>query len=226
MKLGMLFAILALQVLFFSGCATSKSYQISPDFSSRSGEPRRVGIVFDVHIYTQNGEDSKRSEQSLKYFEEASVRELTNNGYAVTVLPFSDDLRMLLAQYKHTRGVMVRPFSDNQGKVDGLAPLTGMVPVLGKEDIDGIVIVNGIDHLPTSTAVVGGLALSALTGVYWGANAIAYADFALLDKAGRIVFYDSRHGENYNLTNEESVFKVSSELASDLNIARQPNRVQ
>ena len=220
MKSGMQFAVVAM-ALSFAGCATQKPYQFTPELNNQSGEMKKIGVVFDVHIYASNGEDADRSAQSRKIFEDTSVRELVNKGYAVSVLPLDDDLRTLSTQYQNTRGSIARPFSDTKGEVKDLMPLAGMPPVLAKTDVDGIVFVDGVESDPSRASVIGGLALGALTGFFSVPTVTSYADIAVLDKSGKIVFYDRRFGQNYNFSDDVIVSNVLSDFANDLATAQQ-----
>lgn len=210
-----------------AGCATSQ-YQASSEFSGHAGELKKIGIVTDIRIYAAGGLAAEKSAQSAKDFEAASLQNLADKGYAVTVLPLDDDLRTVLTQYQAVRNNIAKPFSASGGKVAGLAPIPGAAALAAKTNVDGIVILNGMDSVVNSTAFTAGLVGSILMGAAGAGpqEPIGYADIAILDKTGKITFYDGRNGTQVNLTNADGVADVVSAFANDLVVARQPAKAQ
>lgn len=217
------FAGLLLAALL-SGCAGTP-YMATSDFSGHAGELKKIGVVTDIRIYTPGGLAADRSAQSMKDFEAVSVQDLTDKGYVVTVLPLDDGLRAVLTQYQAVRQRIERPFDSSGGQIEGLAPIPGAAAAVAQANVDGIVIVCGVDHLMSGMAFGASLAGRVLTQ---GALApstrepIGYADFAILDKTGRITFYDGRSGTQVNLTNADGVGDIASAFAKDMVLARQP----
>ena len=148
--------------------------------------------------------------------------------YTVTVLALDDDLRAVLGQYHTVRDSIARPFHSSDGQIEGLAPIPGAAAIAAKANLDGIVIVSGEDGLVNGTAFTAGLIGSTFTnGALTGPQEpVGYADFAILDKSGRITFYAGRNGTQVNLTNADGVADVVSAFANDLIVASQPVKAQ
>ncbi len=221
-------------VAFVSGCATHKS-QAVPDFGRQAGQLKKIGVVVDAQVNYRSFGGNKSTElsaQASKNLEAAAVRELTARGYSATVLPENDETRAFLGQYKDIRGDLYRPFRETGGEIAGVEPVPGVARLAKKAGVDSIVIVTAED---SATSV--GLKLVAVA-VFVGVVAIAVldpwrlangnflffdrgsrkntefnADFAVLDKNGKIMFHER---SSLSLADKHSIALASATFADDV----------
>ena len=235
MKANMVFFSLVLGSLI-AGCSSSTSYHVSKDYRSQAPKLKKVGVVIaqteilNLGLGNYTWPDFEKSAQSKKFFESAAVMEFNRKGYAAVLLPIDDDLRALIKQYDNTRPYILYLYSTNiitgnpmakgdKGEFDTIPSLKSTVPVLTRAGVDAIAIIWASSQISTS----GRTALSITTAVFGVVvpHGKTYGELALLDKSGKIVFFKLKKGKNYNLTEEDSVSRICSELVSDLEAIKQ-----
>ena len=204
-----------------AGCSFSKFYHVSNDSKCQGPKFKKVGVVIaqaEIFNLSASGFASpnfEKSAQSMKLFESAVVNEFNRKGFLAVLLPVDDDLRALIKQYDNTR-----PNFQQEWDIDTIPNLQATVPVLTRAGVDAIAIIWALDHISTA----GRKALNVTSNVimfFLGGGAVvlngeAYGELALLDKSGKLAFFNLKKGKNYNLTEEESVSSFCSALVNDL----------
>ncbi|HEY5999523.1 MAG TPA: hypothetical protein VI078_09540 [bacterium] len=211
--LGVFLALLA------AGCASPQSHVVSAGFTGRLGEAKRVGVaVADAQIYRLEAAgglvwDAAGSGTCRERLQRAVAREVAGRGLIAVELTVDDEVQALLKEYQQARGAILDPFAASGGQIAGVAPLPAAVRVASREALDAVVIVSGRDHVSTAgrQAMMGALLLLGVVG----GKGLAYADLALIDPSGAVLFYDRKRGSQYNLTREDDVGNVCAELVGD-----------
>lgn len=210
-------------VILATGCAAPKSSLTSADYQDRAGRIRKVGVVvaegriMDLGAgggVALNPEATKRCTANTAA---AAKQSIEGRGYEVVLLPLDDDTRALLSDYMKVRGEITMPFPSNQGKIEGLPPLAAVPAATTRSGADAIVFVGALDHVSTGgrKAMMGALLLLGWSGGHGN----AFADLAVVDGSGRIIFYDRKFGSNYTLTEDDDVQKVVGNLVAGLPLA-------
>lgn len=225
MKASMVFFFLILASLM-TGCLSSRSYQPFMDYRSQAPKLKRIGVVIaqaeilNLGAGNDTWPDFEKSAQSKIFFESAVVNEFNRKGYAAVLLPIDDDLRALIKQYDNTR-----PNFQQDRDIYTTPNLQSTVPVLTRADVDAIAIIWALDHISTAGRkalnVTSNIILFILGTGGVVLNGETYCELALLDKSGKLIFFKLKKGKNYNLTEEDSVSRICSELVSDLETIQQ-----
>ena len=220
MKRSIVLSFVLLMAGLAAGCASGKSSLKSQDIADRVESIKRVGvIVAEARIYNLGAGGSKEfnpdaSERCEKCAESAALKSLVDRGYVAVLIPLDDDVRALLSDYAKARGDISTPFQSNQGKIEGVPLLACAPQTCAKNDVDGVVFVGAVDHVSTGgrKALLGAMAVFGITG----GQGIAYADLSVVDRTGKLLYYDQKSGTNYSLTDDSNVLKVYGELVAGL----------
>ncbi len=196
------------------GCS-SASYHVSKDYKGQAQKLKKVGVViaqaeiFNLSVFGYALPDFEKSAQSKKFFESAVVSEFSRNGYSVVLLAIDDDLRALIKQYDNTR-----PNIHQDWDIDTIPNLQSSVPVVTRAGVDAIAIIWALDNISTSVRKVW---MGAMAAIFLSVPpGKAYVELTLLDQSGKRLFYDLKISRSRNLTEEDYVSSICSELVSDL----------
>jgi hypothetical protein len=205
-----------------AGCSSSKSYHVSKDYKGQAPTLRKVGVVIaqaEIRNLSLSGyryalPDIDKSAQSKKFFESAIVNEFNRKGYSAVLLAIDDDLRALINQYDNTR-----PNIHQDWDIDTIPNLPSTVPVITRADVDAVAIIWALDNISTNARktmnIVSWVLLQPTPGGKY------FGELLLLDKSGKRLFYNLKTGTEYNLTEEDDVSRICSELVSDLEAIKQ-----
>jgi len=219
MKANAIYVSLVLASLMM-GCSSSTSYRVSKDYRGQAPQLKKIGVVvaqaqiLNLSVLGFALPDSEKSAQSAKLFESAVLSEFSLKGYSVVLLAIDDDLRALINQYNSTRQNIHQEWD-----IDTIPNLKSTVPVLTRAGVDAVAIIWALDKISTSvrkTALVASWVL-----LHPSPGGKYHAELALLDRSGKRIFYNLKTGTEYNLTEEDDVSRICSELVSDLESIRQ-----
>lgn len=220
-----LVAVAVLGVLVVS-CAQTRKSLVTPEFSSAVMSIRSVGVlvveseVLDLGAFRKSTPNAEKTGKARTCLGAAAVSSLQARGFEAVLLPDEEPSRELAREYRTLRGdiMMERKFAGSAGKIEGMAPLSAAPAVLRGRNLDGVLLVSGIDHHASVASRLAGL--SPILG--GGGAGIAYADIALLDATGRILFYDEWEGSDVALTEEKGAARVCRELSAGLVAGTRP----
>lgn len=233
MKKSLLFCCCVIVVLAypsFGACAQPFS-RAHPDVASRMKEVKRVGVLFlDMKIYelTAGGIRELREDWSAagrEHFSTALTAELKRRSLEPSVLSpeeqGTEDIEDIHALYKAVReAILTHTYDHTLGrylfpeKMERFDYSLGSVePVLTGLGVDALLLVSAMDEISTAgrkaLMVVG-----AFTGTQLRAG-ITWANMALVDKSGSILWFNPNPGGSYNLREAEDASKLVGRLLKE-----------
>lgn len=214
-----LFAVL-LTGAFAAGCAAERSYVTTRDFPEAGRAIRKVGVVvaearlLDVTVAAEVSKNIEGSERCLPLVEAAAVRSLSDRGYEAVPLAYDDEMRSLVAEYAQIRQRLVGAYADKK-PIEIVPPLPRAQQVAAARGVDAIAFVSVRDLVGSKGRKF--LSILLTGSIYQMSGGSSEAELALLDAAGRPIYFDVWKLEgNLDWSDDEDIVEVCGKLTAGL----------
>lgn len=223
MKRTLCLLVSLLSVTVLNGCAAQKSYISHPDFTNQMNSPATIGVVIGMakcYRIDSAGKatiDEEKTRSMRTCVEEGALKAFSENGYEAKIVGMDKDIKKIVQTYSSVHRNIRNQFPGGEESVSNPVNFGNLSPLMDRSGIDVLAVIVAYDEESTAGRTAAKLGLSIISSYQ---PDVGFATIALIDRDGRILYFDSPAGVNYNLTDKESAEKLLGRIVEIITHAK------